>query len=758
MRNAIGIIGCVRDMTERQQAEGRVRKPNKDLRRHVVRQEATNKELRILMLEGVPADAELTERELRRAGLTFTARCVDTRQGFLEQLEAFSPDIVLSDDVLTDFDGLAALTIVKKRFPAIPFIIITGSANEETAVECLRAGASDYLTKDHLLRIGVAVREAIKKQRLKQEKGCMEEAARTADQEMVRLNRELPMLSECNQALVRVTNEPELLDKICRNILEIGGYRLAWVSYAEQDSGKTVRPMAIAGHDEGYVGRADISWADTERGQGLTSTAIRTGQPAICKDMLTDPNFAPWRHDAIRCGFRSSISIPLITNDQVFGALSLCAAEPGDFGYQEIEILTQLTNDLAYGIAALHIREARAQAEDALRESHARYMAVTEDAAEGILITDTKNLAIKYANPSVRRLLGYSSEELGQMSIRQIHPEADWPHVLSEFEAQTRGEKALAVSIPCLRKNGAIIFADISSAKVILDGVECMVGFFRDISERRQAEEENHRLEVYLRHQQKLETIGTLAGGVAHEINNPINGIMNYAQLIADTAGLEPSRVEFAKEIVRECERVAGIVHNLLAFARQEKQEHSPANIADIIEATLALIQTVMRHDQIVVRVDVPANLPLVKCRSQQIQQVIMNLMTNARDALNEKYPGFHEDKVIMITARRFEKDGKLWIRLTVEDHGPGIPSEIQTRVFDPFFTTKPKGLGTGIGLSISHGIIRDHGGKLHLETEVGRFTRFHMDLSADNLWSLDGLAQEVRSAQGGGDEALLLP
>ena len=285
-----------------------------------------------------------------------------------------------------------------------------------------------------------------------------------------------------------------------------------------------------------------------------------------------------------------------------------------------------------------------------------------------------------------------------------------------------------------------------------------MVGFFRDISERRHAEEENHRLEGYLRHQQKLETIGTLAGGVAHELNNPINGIMNYAQLIADTAGLEPSRVEFAHEIVHECERVAGIVHNLLAFARQEKQEHSPANIADIIEATLALIRTVMRHDQIIVRVDVPANLPLVKCRSQQIQQVIMNLMTNARDALNEKYPGFHEDKVIMITVRRFKKDGKAWIRLTVEDHGPGIPPEIQNRVFDPFFTTKPKGLGTGIGLSISHGIIRDHRGELHLETEVGRFTRFHMDLSADNLWSLESPAEEIRLAQGDGDEALLLP
>ncbi|MFA7007107.1 MAG: ATP-binding protein, partial [Verrucomicrobiia bacterium] len=115
--------------------------------------------------------------------------------------------------------------------------------------------------------------------------------------------------------------------------------------------------------------------------------------------------------------------------------------------------------------------------------------------------------------------------------------------------------------------------------------------------------------------------------------------------------------------------------------------------------------------------------------RCQQIQQVVMNLLTNARDALNEKYPDYHEDKIIHVAARQFEKDGKSWIRVTVEDHGHGIPREIRTRLFDPFFTTKLGKGGTGLGLAISHGIAKDHNGELHFETETGCYTRFHLDL-----------------------------
>ena len=120
-----------------------------------------------------------------------------------------------------------------------------------------------------------------------------------------------------------------------------------------------------------------------------------------------------------------------------------------------------------------------------------------------------------------------------------------------------------------------------------------------------------------------------------------------------------------------------------------------------------------------------------MECRSQQIEQVLMNLLTNARDALNDRYPAYHEDKIIRVSARPFEKNGSIWIQMTVEDHGNGIPAGVRDRIFDPFYTTKPMGRGTGLGLSISYGIVKDHGGCLHFETEAGRYTRFHVDLPA---------------------------
>jgi signal transduction histidine kinase len=116
-----------------------------------------------------------------------------------------------------------------------------------------------------------------------------------------------------------------------------------------------------------------------------------------------------------------------------------------------------------------------------------------------------------------------------------------------------------------------------------------------------------------------------------------------------------------------------------------------------------------------------------------------MNMLTNARDALNEKYPGYDSAKTITVTARPFEQAGRPWLRLTVADQGTGIPPEIQARIFDPFFTTKPRDQGTGLGLSISHGIVKDHQGVLHFETEIGVGTRFHMDLPLDNGWTVEG-------------------
>ena len=249
------------------------------------------------------------------------------------------------------------------------------------------------------------------------------------------------------------------------------------------------------------------------------------------------------------------------------------------------------------------------------------------------------------------------------------------------------------------------------------------------LEDHKRAEDERNKLQARLVQSQRLEAIGTLAGGVAHEINNPIMGITGYTQLILDEAAPDSPISSYAREITKESARVAAIVKNLLSFARQDTQPSRPANVHDIIADTLLLIKTVIRHDEIDLQVDVPANLPALSCRSEQLRQVIMNLLTNARDALNGAYPQRDPRKIIQITARTFDENNRPWIRITVADHGPGIPPEIRDRLFDPFFTTKPSGQGTGLGLSISHGIVREHGGRLWVESETGQGARFHMDL-----------------------------
>jgi PAS domain S-box-containing protein len=263
-------------------------------------------------------------------------------------------------------------------------------------------------------------------------------------------------------------------------------------------------------------------------------------------------------------------------------------------------------------------------------------------------------------------------------------------------------------------------------------------GTFLDVTEHTRALEDRKNLEIHLRHQQKLEAIGTLAGGVAHEINNPINGIMNYAQLINDRLEKDSSLKVFSGNILKETDRIAKIVSNLLTFSRHDKESHSPAKIDDIINETISLVQSIFKQDQITLDLDIPDDLPKIRCRSQQIQQVLMNLLTNGRDALNDRYPEFDENKKLLVKVRTFEKEKIKWMRMTVEDHGNGVQDEIRDRIFDPFFTTKDRTKGTGLGLSISYGIVEEHLGEMSVESVANEYTRFHVDLKVNNGWSVE--------------------
>ncbi len=226
----------------------------------------------------------------------------------------------------------------------------------------------------------------------------------------------------------------------------------------------------------------------------------------------------------------------------------------------------------------------------------------------------------------------------------------------------------------------------------------------------------------------QLASIGELASGIAHEINNPINGIINYAQIILD----EPEDQEIKENlsnIISEGKRIARIVSNLLDFARRREEILAPAEIDKIISNSLQLVDHLLKTDGIICSVVLDDSLPALMCNEQQLQQVVLNIISNARYALNKRFPNACREKQLEIKGELINLDGFPSIRLTFADNGIGIAPEIQNRLFDPFFSTKPKGQGTGLGLSISHGLVRDHGGYIRVQSNLGERTKFIIDL-----------------------------
>src|ERR1039458_5831675 len=206
--------------------------------------------------------------------------------------------------------------------------------------------------------------------------------------ERKRAERALRSLSACNESLVRATDEPGLLRQICDLVVNVGGYRMACVGYAEHDERKAIRVAASSGFEAGYLDTLNVTWADEERGRGPTGTAIRTGEVTACRDMTSDPRFAPWREAAIKRGYRSSLALPLKSGEEVLGALTIYATETGVFDAAEQRLLEELSNNLSYGIMALRARAERKQAEETLHESERRYRLLFSEMVVGFALIE----------------------------------------------------------------------------------------------------------------------------------------------------------------------------------------------------------------------------------------------------------------------------------------------------------------------------------------------------------------------------------
>jgi len=399
--------------------------------------------------------------------------------------------------------------------------------------------------------------------------------------------------------------------------------------------------------------------------------------------------------------------------------------------------MTTMHNDAGTFIGILGISRdisQRKKAEDALQESEERYRTLFENMINGFalhkIVLDEAGAPSDYifleANASFEKLTGLNRHQIVGKKATDVIPgiEQDPVNWIGKY-----GNTALT--------GEEVRFEQYSEG---LDKWFSVLAFrpqegqfatiFEDITPRKRAEEEKLAMESNLRQRQKLQSLGTMARGVAHEINNPLMGMINYADLIKERTDAEQLS-EFAGVIMSEGQRIAKIVSGLLSFSRQETGAPNLVPMKDIINNSLTLVGSLLRADQIAVELDIPEELSFVKCRRQQIQQVLINLLINAQYYLNERYPAYDEDKILRIVVRPFEENGAAWIRTTVEDHGGGIPDDVLARIFDPFFSTKPRHEGPGLGLSVSFGIIEEHEGRLTAESVVGETTRIHMDLLA---------------------------
>jgi PAS domain S-box-containing protein len=367
-----------------------------------------------------------------------------------------------------------------------------------------------------------------------------------------------------------------------------------------------------------------------------------------------------------------------------------------------------------------------------LRESEERYRALFEQARDGIGVVRLSDYHLVEANNRACEILGLPQEKCNDQDIRNLlqfttsNVQLMDGHVSSESELIIKTEKGHSLPV-------SVSFTPLST-----DGEKVMIMSLRDLSLRKKLEAEREEMQRQLYQSSKMASIGELSAGVAHEINNPLNGIINFAQLLKDE---ERPRTEFEQQmidgIIDEGERIAKIVRGLLTFARADTHELEQVHFADSIKTSIALFGRQFEKDGITVEIDLEPDLPFVRADGSRLRQVVVNMISNAYHALKAKPGDSDERKLFRISARRAGKNGEI-VRVEFYDNGVGIKREDLSKVFDPFFTTRRETGGTGLGLSVSFGIIRDFDGTINVESEVGKFTRFTIELSAVETWEAE--------------------
>jgi len=364
----------------------------------------------------------------------------------------------------------------------------------------------------------------------------------------------------------------------------------------------------------------------------------------------------------------------------------------------------------------------RKRMEKELREANEFLMNLIESSVDGIIVTNMQGDILIF-NKGAENILGYKAEEVvGKMKIRSIYPPGVAKEAIEKLRSPDYGGVGKLTSLPILhrRKDGELIEGDLSASLIYdEDGKEiASVGIFKDLRERLRMERELQEIQQALLQSEKLAAMGRLTSQIAHELNNPIYGIMNTLELLKTEIPPESKRRRILELSLSETQRLAEMLRNMLSFSKPEEEARKKVNLNELLEGILLMMEKQMRESNIKVETDFEDQIPEVMASTNQMRQVILNILKNAKEAMPK-------GGTLTVGTRR-EDDRVL---ICIQDTGVGIPEEIRNKIFDAFFTTKQKVKGVGLGLSVCYGIIKNHGGEIKVESEDGKGTTFTISL-----------------------------
>jgi PAS domain S-box-containing protein len=642
--------------------------------------------LRVLLVEDSPTDAKLVVQELRRTGRTVEFERVDTATAMQDALERSEWDLVTSDWSMPNFSAPAALAMLQKKQFDLPFIIVSGTVGEDSAVEAMRAGARDYVLKDQISRLAPAV-----------ERELLEHKNRRARREAERARREAEQRSQ--------------------RIIESAMVGM-WVLDANQKTTfMNARMASILGVTLKKALRAPF-----------TEFFMQEAGPAIAE-----------RFAGRKAGVASAYEQPFRKGDGTTGLLAIEASPIYD-AENRFEGVLGIVTDITE----------RRRAEEALRASEARYRLMFDNSPLPKWLYDAETLRVLDVNQATIRDYGYSLKEFLAMTLKDIHPQEDIPALL---EAERGVESATKFGVWKLRKkSGEIIQVELTKHTLTIGDRACRLAVGRDITER-------VRLEDQLRQSQKMEAVGRLAGGVAHDFNNVLSVILSYgAMLLAEMKPGEPMR-EDVDEIYKAGKRAADLTRQLLMFSRQQVLEPKVLDLNEVLAGMDKMLQRILGAD--VDLVSLPnKSLGRVRVDRSSVEQVIMNLVVNARDAMPRGGQLTMETgNVVLDEAYARDHLGITpgpHVMLAVTDTGTGMDKATLARIFEPFFTTKESGKGTGLGLSTVFGIVQQSAGSVWVYSEPGNGTTFKVYLPrVDGPLEATGRSEPPGAL--GGSETILL-